>query len=279
MKHHLLELFFTLFGLFFSLVVVAQINVFHVNEQLDLSEKHGFFYSLPQTVFRVELVVEKTEYNAGPYAPYAEEYLGLQNVVKYDFSNYKIIDVKLGTTAVPDPEQFYFVELGDKLSKKDKELLLAFSEAGLISGINEGMKGDEKLLMGSTLKETEDTPVGYFRYSAERNLYEKFDTLIQRVVVDTVTVEKIHINRNLEEKSSENKAMEIAEKITQIRESKYNLISGYQEIPYEAASLTFMSRQLKEMEDEYLSLFTGVTIKKTLNYKFFVNPDADVEGR
>jgi hypothetical protein len=77
------------------------------------------------------------------------------------------------------------------------------------------------------------------------------------------------------EKSNEQKAVEAANKISKIRDSRYNLITGYQEIPYEAGAITYMDQELKHLEHEYMSLFTGITIEKTIRYSFTVLPEID----
>jgi hypothetical protein len=111
-----------------------------------------------------------------------------------------------------------------------------------------------------------------FKYFAETNLYEQFDTIIRKVVVDTVTVEKIYLDQKWVEKTDEQKAVEAANKISQIREARYNLISGYQEIAYEASTVAYMDQQLQKLEKEYLTLFTGISLNKTFSYTFFVKP-------
>jgi hypothetical protein len=117
-----------------------------------------------------------------------------------------------------------------------------------------------------------------FRYYAETNLYEKVDTIIRRVVVDTVTVEKQYLERNWVEKSDQDKALEAANKISRIREARFNLLTGYQEIPYEADALAYMDEQLLKMEKEYLSLFTGLSYKKNLTYSIIVDPERTDAG-
>jgi hypothetical protein len=114
-----------------------------------------------------------------------------------------------------------------------------------------------------------------FQYFAETNLYEKSDTIIRKVVVDTMTVEKMYLEKRWVEKSSEQKAVEAANMISKIREERYNLVTGYHEVPYEKGAIMYMDQQLKELENEYMSLFTGITIQKSLHYSFTTLPEPD----
>ena len=116
-----------------------------------------------------------------------------------------------------------------------------------------------------------------FNYSAETNLYEKADTVIRKVVVDTVTVEKKYLDKKWVEKSTEQKAVEAANMVTKLRENRINLLTGYQEVAFDAGTMAYMDKQLKTLEDEYLSLFIGITVKKTLHFTLTVLPDLEHE--
>jgi len=256
-----------------SLVVFAQVTVYHVDESLNVKDKNGVFYALPQTLIKVEISVIKTEHYAGPYSEFAGKYLDLEDVATNDYDEYAIIDVKLTNLAEPDPDQYYFAEFDEKTLKEDEAILFSLSEAGLASGINGTVsKKDIKESMTARI-DTEDAYSGMFLYQAETNLYEKTDTSIRKVVVDTVTVEKMYFEKKWVEKSTEQKAVEAANMVSKLRENRFNLITGYHEIAYEAGTMSYMDQELQRMESEYLSLFTGIKIQKTLNYSFIVIPE------
>jgi hypothetical protein len=188
------------------------------------------------------------------------------------------VDIKLSTLAVPDPGQVYFAEITDKVAKEEKALLFSLSASGLAMDLEGNMPGKALKDFSTLTVKANATHEDLFRYFAETNLYEEFDTIIQRVVVDTVMVEKKYLERNWVEKSDEDKALEAANKISRIRDARFNLITGYQEIPYEADALAYMDRQLVKMEEEFLSLFTGITFQKHLSYTITVNPSSETAG-
>jgi hypothetical protein len=258
--------------------LAAQINVKHVTDGTNLSDKQGIFYALPTSLVKVDVIVLKTEYIAGPYAEYAAKYLDLKDVNTSDYNEYVIIDLKLSTLAVPDPEQVYFAEITDKVAKEGKTVLLSLSTSGMAMDLEGNMPAQALKDFSALSVQSGTGHDDLFKYFAETNLYEQFDTIIQKVVVDTVMVEKKYLERNWVEKSDEDKALEAANKISRIREARFNLITGYQEIPYEADALAYMDRQLVRMEKEYMSLFTGVTFQKHLTYSITVNPAREDAG-
>lgn len=273
--YSIIKCFFLASFLVFGNFLFSQVNVYPVNSGTDLGSKPGIFYALPQTWIKVDIVVNKTEYLAGPYAEFAGKYLDLEDVSTNDYNEFVISDVKLSTVAKADPENFYFVELDDKVLKESKATLLSLAESGLVSGINGALSESASKELTKEMIGEESAYNDLFQYFAETNLYEKSDTVIRKVVVDTTTVEKMYLEKRWVEKSNEQKAVEAANKISKIRENRYNLITGYHEIPYEAGAISYMDQELKKLENEYMSLFTGITIEKTISYSFTVLPAAD----
>jgi hypothetical protein len=77
------------------------------------------------------------------------------------------------------------------------------------------------------------------------------------------------------EKSPEQKAKEAADFISKIKDNRFNLITGYQEVNYNRETLEYMDTQLKIMEKEYMKLFTGISVHKTLNFRYKYIPIAN----
>ncbi len=269
------QIIFLLGFLLINGISFAQISVSHVSNGLNLNSKQGVFYALPSTLIQVKLKVTKTEFIAGPYAQYAAKYLDLGNVVTDDYNHYEINDVQLSSLAVPDPNQIYFAELNPKTTKENLSVLMSISEAGLAMGVDGTIPSDVNASLSSSGFNIQSENVDYFRYFAESNLVEYFDTIIQKVVVDTVVVEKFYLEKQWVEKDDEQKAVEAANKINKIRDAMFNLLSGYQEVPFDAGAISFMYDKLMQLENEYMSLFTGISIKKKLFYTFTVKPEKD----
>ncbi|MCK9220427.1 MAG: DUF4831 family protein [Bacteroidales bacterium] len=258
----------------------SQINVFHIDNNAIPPTKEGIFYALPRTVVHVEVKIDRTENYKGPYSDYALRFLGLKNVITANSTTYKINDINMTTYPEPDPDQYYFVELGDKLSKGDKSGLLSLSEDGIFLGTLLPSLDTSRMMVSSSdgvpLFDTEKDAFGeLFKYSADISVFEKVDTIIRKINIDTMTVERQYYKRTIVEKSLEQKAKEAADFISKIKDNRFNLISGVQEVNYNKETLEYMDEQLKTMEKEYMKLFTGISIHKTMtfDYKYIPIPN------
>ncbi|MBN1199462.1 MAG: DUF4831 family protein [Bacteroidales bacterium] len=263
-----------LIGLCISVFVQGQISVYHIDPSSVPLTQQGIFYSLPRTVVNIEVVIDRVEKYKGPYSDYALRYLGLQNVVMANSVEYRISRINITTSAEPDPDQYYFVQIGDKLSKTEKAGFLALNESGLILGTLPGAQDSVEQIVriiqdkdAVTLSEKDVFPE-IFKYYADISVFEKVDTIIRRVSIDTLTLERQYLKRTMVEKSPEQKAKEAADFISKIKENRFNLLTGYQEVSYNRETLEYMDTQLNLLEKEYMKLFTGISIQKRYTYEY-----------
>jgi hypothetical protein len=278
MRKSLFGFLFILSGFFLN-PGFSQINVFHIDNNSIPPGKEGVFYSLPRTVIRIDVNIDRIENYKGPYSEYALKYLGLKNVVMANSVEYKITGMTVTTSQQPDPDQYYFLELARKLSKNDQTGLLSFTESGLILGTIperiDTLAKEEKIINKEEpgLATEKDVFPEVFKYSADVNFFEKVDTIIRKVNIDTMTLERQYLKRTVIEKSPEQKAKEASDYIVKIKDNRFNLISGFQEVNYNRETLEYMDSQLKQMEKEYLKLFTGISLHKTLTFSFYYTPN------
>ena len=264
--------------LFIHFTGYGQINVFRIDKNTVPSGKEGVYYSLPRTVIKVNVTLDRVENYKGPYAESALKYLGLKNVVSANSIEYNITDIKVTTTAEPDPDQYYFIEFGEKITKNEKAGLFALTESGLILGT---MPGESDTVKEVRIIKPEESPLiserdvfpEIFKYSSDFSFFEKVDTIIRKVNVDTITMERQYLKRTVVEKSPEQKAKEAADFISKIKDNRFNLISGFQEVNYNKETLEYMDAQLKILEKEYMKLFTGISIHKTIVFSFVYSPN------
>lgn len=267
--------------LFSSRSAYAQINVVHINNNTFPATNEGIFYSLPRTVINVTVKIDRIENYKGPYADYAQRFLGLKNVVQENTIEYKISDINISTSFEPDPDQYYFVELGEKISKGEQAGLLRLSDAGIILGTIP--VPDDTSSQVHHLVNTEEPPLEMekdafgelFRNYTDISVFEKVDTIRKKVNIDTITLERQYLKKTMVEKSPEQKAKEAADFLSKIKDNRFNLITGFQEVNYNKETLEFMDTQLKNLEREYLKLFTGVKIHRqmTFSYKYIPTPN------
>jgi hypothetical protein len=89
----------------------ATISVRHLDTNGDKPKSGGVYYSLPKTIVTVEVTLNKTYKVKGPYSSYAQKYLGLSNIITENSTSYDLAGITLNSYSVPDPDQYYFVEV------------------------------------------------------------------------------------------------------------------------------------------------------------------------
>lgn len=273
----LLQVAFLLTGM----AAFAQLKAYHITGTDVPPGQQGVVYALPRTVVNIEVTIDRIENYKGPYADYALRYLGLKNVVMNNSVEYAISGITITTSPEPDPEQYYFVETGAKQAKGQKAGLLRLSDAGLILGtIPDPSDSVVKTVIidkGGNLPTVSEKDIfpEVFKYYADVSVFEKVDTIIRKVSIDTMTMERQFLKRTMVEKSPEQKAKEAADFISKIKDNRFNLITGYQEVNYNRETLEYMDTQLKIMEKEYMKLFTGISVHKTLSFRYKYIPIAN----
>ncbi len=255
------------------------INVRHVRNLEVGHNMQGFYYALPQSVVSLDFTIIKTEEKPGPFGKFAGKYLGLDNIIMENSTQYHIADVTISSYAEPDPAEFYFIEYNAR-DHRDNPFFISFSESGLITSVNTKHTNYEHY-------ENMQNKLGYGFFGSEAtfnqfigtNLQEKIDTIVERVRMDTVTIERQTLRRSWVEKSSEVRAKEVADYILKIREKKFDIISGFAEITYSKEALQYMHDKLDEQENALLELFTGLTSQSKINYRMSVLPQKDLVGQ
>lgn len=280
MNTHLRMRFFTFFlGLtsgLLPLVTSGQIFVTPVQNNT-ASESPGFYYALPQNVIKLDFVIEKTEKIKGPYSEYAENTIGVQDFITKDETHFRVMDIVTTIEAEPDPGAWFFVEFDERGSKDARSLIFDLQDNGIILGADEA-----PLAKKLTRDLTETTLVNAgnekrFHYFAERNLYQRVDTIVRKITIDTTVIRRNILQSAWVDRNPEQKARAAADMIHKIRDSRFNLISGFQEINY-GTSIVYMDTQLQQLEEEYLALFLGKEIKQLYTQAVYFVPKPDQKG-
>jgi len=253
-------------------ITCSSIRVVHIDKDKIPEKTQGYYYALPQTVLIINVTVKKTDRIRGPYAMYASKYLGMTNAISQNSTSYDISEITVSSYVEPDPGQYYFVKTKGKFRKIIN--FLEFNEAGLINSINEPNTNSQLNTSSQEKNELTSQQIELFtRLSAENNLYEKTDTVIEKINLDTITIEKKILKKTLVEKTLEQKSKDAADFLMQIKESRYRLLNGYNEVNYNKESVEYMNNQLEKMENEYLTLFSGLTVTHYLKFSYTYVPD------
>lgn len=240
-------------------------NVIHVDPSAVVSKSEGIYYALPKTIIGITVSVERTDKVQGPYSTYASKYLGLTDVVTENTTSYKISSVNFTSTSVPDPDHYYFIDT----KKLKKHLMLDLSDYGILTDVNRRF-GWEKDRSNS---DSSFFQVNDFSGLAKQNFINPdiavaFDTIIEKINLDTTIVVKKTLKKVYVEKPTEQKAKEAADLILELEESRLALLTGYSEVNYSKETIEYMVKKLQDMENEYLHLFTGITVTHSQDYNF-----------
>lgn len=259
-------------------ILFAQISVSKIDGSFNVGSKHGFIYALPRTIIQVDVTIEQKQLLAGPLRNYAEKYLGITNYISQDGIEYSIREVNLTPVSEADPDQYYFVSPAEKASRAAWQTILQLNGQGMITSlgaVNEDAAGSTNGLI-NTIDEEELMKI--FSMYADLNLFAKIDTIVRTINIDTITIEDYTFKTTMTNKPLEVKAREMADMIHRIREGRYNLITGYQEVNYSEGALRFMNEELLRMEEDYLQLFTGAVVRNEMTYSFTFLPTPENSG-
>ncbi len=234
-------------------------------------------YALPHNVLAIDIEVTEIKTMRGPYAEFAEKYMGIQNVLQNNKSEYYISNSEMIITAEPDSNNYYFVF--PKCSKKIKNINL--TDNGILLSIN--TKPSEYILPSLSKNATSNQhplPNNIFTtLSQNEYIKEKIDTVWKQVKVDTSWVRIPTQKKTIEAASFEDQAKEAAHHIMRLRKRLFKLLSGaYNKLP-ELKSADIIIKELRKEEEEYLSLFIGKTFTRTYNYRFLYYPTKENCGK
>jgi len=258
--------------------IFAQVRVSKITGPEMLDGRKGIVYTLPRTEIHIDLWISKTQQLPGPLAEYAEEYLGLDEVITKSTVNYTIEKSAISTSTEPDPGQVYLIEKEEKASG---EIWISFGKTTpllTLEKFDKTISPPGYTSWNDGLFNVADAG-GFYKKYTESLTREIIDTIIRRVSVDTLVMEEKIFKRSMVEFTDKEKAQEAADKIRQIEQDKYNLLVGYQETAYSREALEFMYDKLEEQRLEYLKLFTGVSIKETLEFSYRFFPDLAKEDQ
>lgn len=232
----------------------------------------GLYYTLPKTVLKVNLVLEKIDRKKGPLASYAAEYLGVDKVINTDEVAYLLLNADVDPVAVADPDQMYFVQLPTEKSKDERSVVFHLADNGALLSVNDN-ESQRVIMPASEFQQTimfaKESEV--FDYHASYNKKKRLDTIKRKITIDTVTINRFLFKTNWVDKSQREQAEEAAQQISRIREARYNLLTGYHEVNF-GESLKFMDLRLTKMERDYLELFLGKETSTIVNLTIFYTP-------
>ena len=218
----------------------------------------GVSYALPKSVLLFDVKAQKTSFHAGPYAKYAAKYLGFE-AKEADETTYSIVSVAVKSKTEADQSSRYSAVV-TPAGRRD---YFSLSTQGLI--VREGGPA---------------TGGNVWRFPAPKNGVFSVEGLPANLTKETGTLYRqgrASVQQSaVVEKSEEQKAREVADKIFSIREQKYKILVGDTDATYSGEAMKATIDELNRMEAECLELFKGSSESAEVQANFEVIPEKDV---
>ncbi|MFC2098353.1 DUF4831 family protein [Bacteroidota bacterium] len=231
----------------------------------DTMSLRGYVYSLPQTSFRIDIEVVKTRTIRGPYYRFAEKLLSLEDVPSRNRNSFSISQVQMESFEEADPERAYLVK--QTSGQTDLSGLLRLGREGLVYDDRQIPGSDESVLQPVY---SGDEPL-FTDLSIERNTAMSIDTFYKTILTDTSFIRVPVLKEQLIVKTIDEKAEEAANFILDLRYERFMMLTGNN-----ATSVPdYAVKRLDEIEQEYLELFIGKSVREKYHYSFYFTPDEE----
>ena len=212
-------------------------------------QQNGLYYSLPQTMLKLDFIIEEVQLEKGPLSDYASNYFEMEDIVDYATTEYQLLDVKMSTIASPDPNALFFVTMTG--ARGGNKMQFDVLPNGIIRSVG----------VGNDAETVEPT-----RPEQEKPQCCREESGCEGGFVGLMTAGKT--NAML--------AKEVADKIAEIRKAKFYLISGDVETASNPETFNAMYKKLDAMEKEYTSLLLGKRVAKKVVKTVYVVPNKEV---
>ncbi|MDD2344838.1 MAG: DUF4831 family protein [Bacteroidales bacterium] len=260
----------------------SKFRVYHLNSLYDEKVDNGLIYNIPQTGLLVEVDVEKSIKIKGPYAEHADKYLGLKNVIAYNQTSYEIKNIRVRSMQLPDTSQYYLIKTKKINNIFKKRKINSFSLGNNLNLVSINNRSDAPERFEKEEFEINTKNQSYpnlFKLYADASQVEQIDTVYETYKLDTIVMSKPVIKRTLITKTPEQRAEEAADYILKFRLKRFELLSAYQEVPYSKEAFEFLTKELEKTENQYLELFTGISLSEVSKYQFLVVPNLENKNK
>jgi len=248
-----------------SLLVALTLSATSLKAQ-EANPSGTVIYSLPNTVISIKAEAVRRDFTAGPYAQYAQKYLGTEAKTSNSVS-YTLKSVTATPYIESDPKEMYSAKLPTGIGVSN---LLAFSSQGLIA-ITDGFIAKDGAWRFPSIAGN----ATFEGIVTNGNLTSATSTLYKTVQTEN-GFEKVAVQQSqVIEKSLEKKAAETAQYIFDLRKGRMQIITGDTDATFSGEALGAAIAEMTRLEQEYMSLFYGITEESVQCATFDVIPSAD----
>ena len=222
-------------------------------------------YSLPSTVISIDVEAVQEKFYAGPYAKYAEKYLGIKPRMK-DENTVQLTQVRMTPLVEPDQTRRYSVDVKKRV---EEATLMKLASGGFVT-FADAKHGDQTVWRFPTEEKGDFSGKGVSSNltSGSTTLYRKDDreSAYNRIAVQQDMV--------IEKTAAETAAM-----ILKLRKQRLQIVTGDTDATYSGEAMGAAIEELTRLENEYMTLFTGYSEKQPQHMTFEVIPDPAKENQ
>ena len=252
----------------FAALVIATMPV-TVSAERKEDPKGVLSYCLPSTVITLEVEAVQEKFYAGPYAKYAEKYLGMK-VRQKDETTYQLTQIRMVPFVEADPAKRY--TLYSEKGIVDASFL-KLSSAGLVSFADAAVGGETQWRFPTR------TSGDFSGKGISSNLTSEASVLYKNDRKESA-YNKVSVQQNMiVAKSVEKRAAETADMILDIRKQRLQIVTGDTDATYSGEAMAAAIDELTRLENDYITLFTGYSETQTQKMNFEVIPDPARESQ
>ena len=256
--------------IFRTILTLAVLAVPFVASAQSNADPEGYVtYSLPMTTITLDVEAVQETFYAGPYAKYAEKYLGIKPRMK-DETTVQLSQIKMTPYVEADQNCRYSV-----LVKKGtlNPSVFSLSAAGLVT-FADAKFADETVWRFPVKSDGDFSGKGI-----SSNLTSEATTLYRNEKKESA-YNRVSVQQNMVvEKSLEQKAAEAAKMIVRLREQRLQIVTGDTDATYSGEAMGAAVAELTRLEKEYMSLFIGYSDSQKQTMRFEVIPSASKESQ
>ena len=234
------------------------------------ADQEGYVtYSLPMTTVTLEVEAVQETFYAGPYAKYAEKYLGIKPRVK-DETTVQLSQIRMTPYVEADQSCRYSLYLKKGTLNPS---VFTLSSAGLVTF------ADAKFADQTVWRFPVKTDGDFSGKGVSSNLTSEATTLYRNEKKESA-YNRVSVQQNMVvEKTLEQKAAETAATILELRRQRLQIVTGDTDATYSGEAMGAAIGELARLEQEYMTLFVGYSEFQTQQMRFDVVPEAGRENQ
>lgn len=246
--------------LFFHFVVNVSAQKKKTEEEnllLQTTPTNGIVYALPRTVLIIDVSIQKTTFVPGPYASYAEKYLGIKQVKSTPEEKYQMFAIDINTMPEPDPDAIF--------RSMNHAASITLNSDGIIRGI---------MVPGETSFPQMNGAHQLFNNKVELAFTDLSSDDYYEMSVDPATsAERIIF------KTNEQKAREAADYLIRLRKKRaYTILDPSDVVPEDGKGYEVFLQEAARLEKAYTELFAGKTEQSIQHHQFIFVPEKEIKN-